>query len=95
MDRFIWRGGGAAPGSSTCTGSSRPDTGHGGRRTNSGRRRAIDQPPPVDQEPSAFGGSAGRIGAAPAVTVQSDDVLPVPTSSYKGYHVRNVREFDE
>jgi hypothetical protein len=42
-----------------------------------------------------FGGSAGRRGAAPAVTVQSDDVLPVPTSSYEGYHVRNVREFDE
>jgi hypothetical protein len=68
----------------TGTGNSRPATGHGGRRTNSGQRRVIDQPPPVDQ-PSAFGGSADRRrGAAPAVTVRSDDVLPVPTSSYEG-----------
>jgi hypothetical protein len=65
MDRFIWRGSGAAPGSGTGTGDSRPATGHGGRRTNSGRRRAIDQPPHVDQ-PSAFGGSAGGRDTAPA-----------------------------
>jgi hypothetical protein len=69
MDRFIRRGGGAATGSGTGTCNSRPATGHGGRRTNSGQRRAIDQPPPVEQ-PSVFGGSAGQRGAAPVVTVE-------------------------
>ena len=45
--------------------------GHGGRRTNSaGRRRAIDQPPPPVDRPSAFGGPAGRRGAAPVVAVE-------------------------
>jgi hypothetical protein len=54
MDRFIRRGGGAASGSGTGSRNSRPATCHGGQRTNYGQRRAIDQPPPVDQ-PSAFG----------------------------------------